>query len=144
MIRTSEKKFRLNRCSEREGKIKGKMESERITLESSPAGTSVEAPKQPLLLCREMQGTTVGGWRHTDGSLEQGGSLSLQVVFEVKPDKHNSKFDASCKIVILPMGWRRDGIEQRSIFLRYNIFCPSLAYGPVHNNLILNIGKYCL
>ena len=54
------------------GKVKSKIESERTTLESSPASLGVEAPKQPRLLCREMQRTTVGGCRHTDGSLKQG------------------------------------------------------------------------
>ena len=96
------------------GKIKNKIESEHTTFESSPASLGVEAPKQPRLLCREMQRTTVGGCRHTDGSLKQGGCISLQVVFEVKPGKQTSQFGASCKIVILPMGWRRDGIGQRS------------------------------
>ena len=49
-----------------EQKIKAKMEPERRTLESSPAGTGVEVPKQLRLTCREMRPTTVGSYRPAD------------------------------------------------------------------------------
>ena len=55
-----------------EEKIKDEMKPERTTLQSSPAGTSVETPKQSRPLCREMQQITVGGCRHADGSMKQG------------------------------------------------------------------------
>ena len=51
-------------------RVQGKMESERITLESSLGGTGVEASEQPHLSYREIRRTTVGGCRHANGSLE--------------------------------------------------------------------------
>ena len=68
--------------------------------ESSPAGTDVEAPEQPRLSYKEMRRTTVVGCRHADGSLEQGGTISLQVIVVAQPDK-TKKLAASCKISTL-------------------------------------------
>ena len=50
-----------------EDKVKGKMKPEQTTFESPLAGTVVEAPEQPHLSRRDMQPTTVGGYRHADG-----------------------------------------------------------------------------
>ena len=43
-------------------KFKGKMEPERKTLQSLPAGTGVEALEQSRLSCSKMRPTIVGGY----------------------------------------------------------------------------------
>ena len=63
-----------------EHKIKGKNKSERIALESSLAGTDLEAPGKPRFLLREMQRTTAGMSTATNDSLELTGTISLQAV----------------------------------------------------------------
>ena len=63
-----------------EEKIEGKIESEWIALESSLTCTSLEAPRQPRLFCKDMQRTTVGVSSAADSSLKQGGiTKSLSV-----------------------------------------------------------------
>ena len=78
MFKRSEGKPRLKVQVDRQNQIKGKMKPECTALESSLAGTVVEAPEQPRLLRREMQRTTVGGCRHADGSLERGAASFLK------------------------------------------------------------------
>ena len=58
-----------------EDKIKDKMKPESTALQLSPGGTGAEASRQPRFSRKEMQQTTVGGCRHADGSLEQGGAF---------------------------------------------------------------------
>ena len=60
-----------------EEKIVGNMQSEQMALESLLAGTGTEAPGQPRLSIRKMQLTIVGVSTATNGSIEQGGIISL-------------------------------------------------------------------
>ena len=86
------------------------MKLKRTELGSPSTGTGVEAPKQPRLSYREMQQTSIGGSRHADGSLKQGGSISLQVVVGVKPDGP-TKLAAFCKIIIVQLNWIHEEVE---------------------------------
>ena len=56
-----------------EGKTEGKIKPERTMLESSPAGSGVEAPKQRRPSLMNMQRTTVGMSTVADASLETRG-----------------------------------------------------------------------
>ena len=69
--------------------IEGKMRPEWIALESSLAGTGLQAPVHPRLSLREMQRTTVRKSTAADGSLETEEIILLQVVVGVKPDLQN-------------------------------------------------------
>ena len=61
-----------------EDKGLGKIEPKWTTLESSLAGTNMEASEPPRISCREIQPTTVGDRRHADGrGSEQGDRTSF-------------------------------------------------------------------
>ena len=81
-------------CVWKEEDIKGKMKPERIDLESSLAGTGLEAPGQKRLSRRGMQRTTDDSCLHADGSSDLGGTIFLQAI---KPDNQSSLFVLSCK-----------------------------------------------
>ena len=74
------------------GKL-GEMKPERACFALKPsslerAGMGVEAPKQPRFSCRDVCATTVGGCRHADArDSGLGGSICLQAIVGVKPDK---------------------------------------------------------
>ena len=70
-------KFSLQVQIGAQNKVKYKIDPGRIPLESSWARTGVEAPDQPRVSYREMQRTTVGGYRQVGGSLGQRGVSSL-------------------------------------------------------------------
>ena len=64
------------------------MRSKLIALESSLAGSGPRSTR--TVSNREMQRITVDDCSHADGSSELGGTISLQVVVEVKSDNQTS------------------------------------------------------
>ena len=110
------KKAKVERSMEKdcmEENTEGEMDPELGELESSSAGTVIEAPEQQCLSNWEMEGTTVDGCSLVDGSSDLGETtFSLEeLIIGRQPDSQTSTSFASSKIVCQKMSHKPKGKE---------------------------------